>query len=121
MDSILTAAAADPAFVAIAAGHLLVLLLSVLLTVLRTYAVGGFFAWLATITSLLLGVFWFLVLGGGRRNPNANESVRFALDPEGGLWVTLYIVIALVISYAMTWICKRGRERGAAPGVPATP
>lgn len=106
----LSAAAADPAFLAIVGGHLLVLALAILFTMLRRYSVGGFFAWVATVASLLLGLFWFLVLGGGRKNSQANESVQFALDPNGGLWVTIYIVVALVVAYAMTWICKRGRE-----------
>jgi hypothetical protein len=107
-------AAQDPTFLAIVGGHILVLFLAVLFTVLRRYSIGGFFAWVATIASLLFGLFWFLVLGGGRKNAQADESVRFALDPEGGLWVTLYIVAALVIAGAMTWICKRGRERAQA-------
>lgn len=106
----LSAAAADPTFLAIVGGHLLVLVLAILFTVLRRYSVGGFFAWVATVASLLFGLFWFLVLGGGRKNSQANESVQFALDPNGGLWVTIYIVVALVVAYAMTWICKRGRE-----------
>lgn len=107
----LTAAAGDPTFLVIIGGHLLVLLLSVLFTVFRRYSVGGFFAWIATVASLLFGLFWFLVLGGGRKNPQADASVQFALDPNGGLWVTLYIVIALIVAYVMTWVCKRGRER----------
>ncbi|WP_194764418.1 hypothetical protein [Microbacterium sp. UFMG61] len=106
----------DPTFLAIVGGHILVLFLAVLFTVLRRYSVGGFFAWVATIASLLFGLFWFLVLGGGRKNAQADESVQFALDPEGGLWVTLYIVAALVVAYSMTWICKRGRERAQASG-----
>ncbi|GAA1231851.1 apolipoprotein N-acyltransferase [Microbacterium phyllosphaerae] len=114
------AAAADPAFLAIVGGHILVLFLAVLLTVLRRYSAGGFFAWLATIASLLFGLFWFLVLGGGRKNSQADESVQFALDPNGGLWVTVYIVGALIVSYAMTWICKRGRERALAARSAAT-
>ncbi|WP_341955959.1 hypothetical protein [Microbacterium sp. LWH13-1.2] len=111
------AAAADPAFLAIVGGHILVLLLAVLLTVFRRYSAGGFFAWLATIASLLFGLFWFLVLGGGRKNSQADESVQFALDPNGGLWITLYIVGALIVAYAMIWICKRGREKALAKEV----
>lgn len=107
----LSSATDDPMFLAIIGGHLLVLLLAVLFTVLRRYAAGGFFAWVATVASLLFGVFWFLILGGGRRNTQANASVQFALDPDGGLWVTLYIVASLVIAAAMTWICKRGAAR----------
>ena len=84
----LSSAAADPTFLAIVGGHLLVLILAVLFTVLRRYSLGGFFAWIATLASLLLGLFWFLVLGGGRKNSQANESVQFALDPDGGLRVT---------------------------------
>jgi hypothetical protein len=109
-------AAQDPTFLAIVGGHILVLFLAVLFTVLRRYSVGGFFAWVATIASLLFGLFWFLVLGGGRKNAQADESVQFALDPEGGLWVTFYIVAALVVAYSMTWICKRGRERAETSG-----
>lgn len=37
--------------------------------------------------------------------------MQFALDPNGGLGVTIYIVSALVLSFAMAWICKRGRAR----------
>ncbi|MFF5624844.1 hypothetical protein [Microbacterium sp. LWH10-1.2] len=110
----LSAVADDPTFFAIVGGHLLVLVLAVLFTVLRKYSVGGFFAWIATVVSLLFGLFWFLVLGGGRGNSRANESVQFALDPQGGLWVTLYIVAALVIAYVLTWICKKGKARSYA-------
>ena len=109
----LSAAAADPTFLLVVGGHLLVLLLAVLFTVFRRYSAGGFFAWVATAASLDFGLFWFLVLGGGRKNSQADESVQFALDPNGGLWVTLYIVGALVVAYAMTWLCKRGRDRKA--------
>lgn len=42
------------------------------------------------------------MLGGGRNNDRANESAEFALDPNGGLWITLYIVVALIVAYAMT-------------------
>lgn len=109
----LSAAAGDPVFLAIVAAHVLVVLLAVVFALLRRYSVGAFFAWVASIASLLFGLFWFLVLGGGRKNSEANESVQFALDPQGGLWVTVYIVAALVISYSMTWVCKRGRERAS--------
>ena len=107
-------AASDPTFLVIVGGHLLVLLLAVLFTVFRRYSMGGFFAWIATVASLLFGLFWFLVLGGGRKNSQADASVQFALDPNGGLWVTLYIVVALVVAYSMTWVCKRGRTRAVA-------
>jgi formate hydrogenlyase subunit 3/multisubunit Na+/H+ antiporter MnhD subunit len=105
----LTSAADDPVFLAVIGGHVLVLVLAVLFTLLRRYSVGGFFAWVATIASLLFGAFWFLVLGGGRGNSRADESVQFALDPNGGLWITLYIVVALVIALVMAAICRRGR------------
>ena len=87
------------------------LLLAVLLTVFRRYSVGGFFAWVASIASLLFGAFWVIVLGGGRGNTRADAAVQFALDPNGGLGVTIYIVSGLVLSFAMAWICKRGRAR----------
>jgi len=117
----LSSATDDPMFLAIIGGHLLVLLLAVLFTVLRRYAAGGFFAWVATVASLLFGVFWFLILGGGRRNTQANASVQFALDPEGGLWVTVYIVASLVIAATMTWLCKRGAARRRANAEQALP
>lgn len=116
-----SAVTSDPTFFAIVGGHLLVLVLAILFTVMRKYAVGAFFSWVATLVSLLFGVFWFLALGGGRGNSRADESVRMALDPQGGLWITLYIVAALVISYAMTWVCKKGKERSYASSGPVLP
>jgi formate hydrogenlyase subunit 3/multisubunit Na+/H+ antiporter MnhD subunit len=107
----LDAIASDPALLATIGGHLLVLALAVLFTVLRRYSIGGFFAWIATLASLVLGVLWFLILGGGRGNSRADESVQLALDPQGGLGITVYIVVSLVCAYAMTWLCKRGRDR----------
>lgn len=116
-----SAAVDDPAFLMIVGGHLLVLILAVLFTVMRRFSFGGFFAWVASVVSLLLGLFWFLVLGGGRKNSHADQSVQFALDPQGGLWITFYIVATLLIAYAMTWVCKRGKGQGLASKSPAVP
>lgn len=114
-----TAAMDDPVFLMIVGGHLLVLALAVLFTLMRKFSFGGFFAWVASVASLLLGLFWFLILGGGRKNPHADQSVQFALDPQGGLWITLYIVATLLIAYAMTWVCKRGKGQSLTSKSPA--
>lgn len=52
-----SAVTGDPSFFGHLGGRLLVLLLAVLFAVRRWYSIGGFFAWLATITSVLFGLF----------------------------------------------------------------
>ncbi|AJT41665.1 hypothetical protein [Psychromicrobium lacuslunae] len=89
--------------------HLLFIVLAVIFTLFRKYSLAGGLAWLVTVGSLLLGLFWFLILGGGRKNTHANESVQMALDPAGGLYITLYIVITLIIGALIAWFCKRRR------------
>ncbi|WP_394939395.1 hypothetical protein [Psychromicrobium sp. YIM B11713] len=90
--------------------HLLFLVLAVILTLFRKYSLAGALAWLVTLGSLLLGLFWFLILGGGRKNTHAEESVRFAFDPAGGLYITLYIVITLAVGGFISWYCKKRRR-----------
>lgn len=74
---------------------------------------ASFLGWLVTVGSLILGVLWFLMLGGGKKNTHADESVKMALDPQGGLGITLYIVVTLVLGYLISHLAKKQAERAA--------
>lgn len=88
-------------------GHVAALALALLAMALKWNGLAALLAWLVTLGSLLLGVLWFLMLGGGRKNTHADESVALALDPKGGLWVTLYIVVTLILGYLITRVVNK--------------
>ena len=107
-------------------GHAAAAVLAIVFFLVRLNKLAVGLAWLVSAASLLLALLWFLILGGGRKNTHADESIRIALDPNGGLWLTLYIVITLALGWGIRKLVTlrldaqdRKAERVARSAVPA--